>query len=86
MGNFIGHAGGFIILAAVIALFGAFLLESGAIKDRQRLIFNGKIAAMTAIIGIVYYFIIGYMVNILRGQTNIFDFNSIFQCFRHMRI
>ncbi len=78
MGNFIGHAGGFIILAAVIALFCAFLLESGVVKDRQRLIFNGKIAAMTAIIGIVYYFIIGYMVNILRGQTNIFDFNSIF--------
>lgn len=78
MGNFIGHFGGFLILAAVIALFGAFLSESGIVKDRDRLISNGKIAAMTAVIGIVYYLITGYIVNVLKGQINIFDFSSVF--------
>lgn len=78
MGNFIGHAGGFLILAAVVTLICAFLSESGIVKDRDKLIRTGKIAAMTAVIGIVYYLMIGYVVNVTKGQTNIFDFAKVF--------
>ena len=78
MGSFVGHFGGFIILAAVVALFGVFLLELGIIKDRKKLILNSKAAIMTAIIGIVYYFITGYIINVLKGQVNIFNFGPAF--------
>lgn len=78
MGNFIGHAGGFLILAAVVVLVGVFGLEAGIVKDKDKLISNGKAALVTAVMGLIYYFVIAYLKNIETGQTNIFEFNSIF--------
>lgn len=77
MGQFIGHAGGFLILAAVVVIFGVFTLEAGLVK-KDTLAVHGKIALYTTCIGIVYYFIMSYMKNTMVGQTNIFDFGAIF--------
>lgn len=78
MGEFIGHIGGLVMMAAIFALFAAFLAEAGFIKDRESLGVNVKIIAFTAAAGFVIYFIIAWLKNVVSGQTNVFDFGRIF--------
>ncbi|MGM9936292.1 MAG: hypothetical protein ACI38A_03005 [Candidatus Ornithomonoglobus sp.] len=78
MGDFIGHIGGFLMLAAVIMLAGIFTAEAGIVKDKSVLKENGKIAVFVTVIGMLYYFFMAYLKNVISGQINIFDFGSIF--------
>ncbi len=81
MGQFIGHIGGFFILAAAVMIVGIFFWESGLVKDKRSVISAGKTAAFAAAIGLVYYFFMAYLRNIFGGQTNFFDFKKIFAFF-----
>lgn len=78
MGIFIGHIGGFLILCAALMLFFIFLYEIGIIKSRNAILHNAKTATFTIIIGAAYYFLIAYFANISSGETNVFDFEKIF--------
>ena len=78
MGQFIGHAGGFLLLSAVVLLVGIFTAEVGIVKDRDKLRKNGFTALYVCCIGILYYFIMAYVKNTASGQTNMFDFDSVF--------
>ncbi len=78
MGQFIGHTGGFFILAAVVLLAGIFTAEAGVVRNRAALKKNGKTALYVCCIGIVYYLIMAYFKNTTAGQTSIFDFGAVF--------
>ena len=77
MGLFLGHAGAFFILAAAVAVIGAFVCEAGLVK-RGTAAANGKIALYTVCVGILYYLIMGYLTNLFHGATNIFNFEGVF--------
>lgn len=77
MGLFFGHAGAFFILAAAVAVIGVFVCEAGFVK-RETMAVNGKIALYASCAGVLYYFIIGYLTNLFHGQTDIFNFESVF--------
>ena len=77
MGLFFGHIGAFFILAAAAAVIGVFVCEAGLVQ-RKTMAVNGKIALYTVCIGILYYFIIGYLTNLFHGATNIFNFEGVF--------
>ena len=77
MGQFIGHVGGFFILAAVVLIVGVFTLEAGLVK-KNTLVMHGKTALYTTFTGIIFYLIMVYMKNTTAGQTNAFDFRAIF--------
>ena len=78
MGQFIGHFGGFFILAAAALIAGVFTVEAGLVK-KNTLVTHTETALYTICIGAIYYFIMAYMQNTLKGQTNIFDFKAIFR-------
>lgn len=81
MGQFIGHMGGFFILAAAVMIAGLFFWDSGLVKDKRSVAAAGKTALLAAACGMVYYFLMAYMRNIFGGQTNFFDFGKIFTFF-----
>ena len=81
MGQYIGHMGGFFILAAAVMIVGMFFWESGIVKDKGSVAVAGKAAAGAAAMGMVYYFFMAYLRNIFGGQTNFFDFGKIFTFF-----
>ena len=81
MGQFIGHMGGFFILAAAVMIAGMFFWDSGLVKDKRSVIDVGRTALLAAACGMVYYFFMAYLRNIFGGQTNFFDFEKIFTFF-----
>lgn len=78
MGLFIGHMGGFFILAAAVMLIGVFLCESGSVKNKGAAISYGKSCVYAAVIGMVYYFLTAFFKNVISGSTNLFDFEAVF--------
>ena len=78
MGLFIGHMGGFFILAAAVMLIGVFLCESGAVKDKGAAASYGKSCVYVAVIGMVYYFLTAFFKNVISGSINFFDFEAVF--------
>lgn len=81
MGQFIGHMGGFFILAAAVMIAGLFFWDSALIKDKRSVAAAGRTALLTAACGMAYYFFMAYLRNIFGGQTNFFDFGKIFTFF-----
>lgn len=78
MGEFIGNTGAFLLLFAAVLIFTVFLKDTGIIKDKNIFKSDIKILTYTTVIGMVYYFVIAYMKNTMAGQTNMFDYKTIF--------
>ncbi|MCD8180464.1 MAG: hypothetical protein LUF26_03170 [Firmicutes bacterium] len=81
MGNFIGGIGAAFIMAAAAAIIAKFFAEINVIKDKDAPKRSAKVSLAAVAVGGAYLFVIALMFNALKGSTNFFDFETLFDFF-----